>query len=178
MISTHELSLIEQSPSAQVVVLNGCDWASGSPSGFEIDLLGPEEAFSSDVRAAILGGRRQILFVEGDADSLDNRLYSLLFPSVTVICREGYRNVIDGVKGLRGAQQLHWVEAWGVIDRDNRSPSEVTEMQAEGIFPLSLLQTQEPELELKISRKVSGAVSDCSSSSCLAALLWSSLRVC
>src|SRR4029077_4548044 len=99
IISTHELSLIEQSPAARISILNGCQWDGGGPNGFDIDLLEPGEDFPSDVRLAILGGRRKILFVEGDARSLDNRLYSLLFPSVTVICREGVRNVVNGVNG-------------------------------------------------------------------------------
>jgi hypothetical protein len=55
-----------------------------------------------------------MIFVEGTAQSLDAPLYSLLFPQVSVVPKDGCRDVEHAVRGLRGAGDIHWVSAWGM----------------------------------------------------------------
>ncbi len=78
-----------------------------------------------------------MLFVEGTARSLDVPLYSLLFPQVSVVPKEGCRDVEQAVRGLRGVDNIHWVSAWGIIDSDQRSSEDVIRLKGAGIWVLS-----------------------------------------
>ncbi len=46
--------------------------------------------------------------------------------------------VQKAVLGLRGSQDIHHVEAFGLIDRDNRNDEEVEELVEKGIFALNV----------------------------------------
>ena len=86
-----------------------------------------------DIAAAILGSRRKLLFIEGDSASLDIQLYHLIFPDISThpvgSCVEVERNV----RGLRVAENMHWVSAFGIIDNDQRSEEECRELLDQGI---------------------------------------------
>jgi hypothetical protein len=89
-----------------------------------------------DVRKAVLGSRRQIIFIEGDDASPDRRLYQLIFENATTVPKGSCSDVIHAVDGIRGAGDLHWVQAFGLIDRDNRTPDEVAALEQKGVFAL------------------------------------------
>jgi hypothetical protein len=89
------------------------------------------------LKGDILGSRRKMIFVEGTAQSLDVPLYSLLFPHVSVISKEGCRDVEHAVRGLRGVGDIHWVSAWGIIDNDQRSAADVIRLKDAGVWALS-----------------------------------------
>ena len=97
------------------------------PPGAEID-----EALKRD----LLGARRKMLFVEGTTRSLDAPLYSLLFPQVSVIPKESCRDVEQAVRGLRGAPEMHWIAAWGIVDNDQRPAEDITRLHAAGVWAL------------------------------------------
>lgn len=40
------------------------------------------------------------------------------------------------VKGIRESEENHWISAFGIIDRDNRSDDECEQLYSEGIIPL------------------------------------------
>jgi hypothetical protein len=50
----------------------------------------------------------------------------LLFPEISVIPKNNCRDVEHAVRGLRGAPQMHWIAAWGVVDNDQRSSDDPT----------------------------------------------------
>ena len=89
------------------------------------------------MKADLLGARRKIIFVEGKASSLDAPLYSLLFPGVSVLPKESCKDVEHAVHGLKGVTGLHWVQACGIIDNDQRSPEEVARLRSHGVWALS-----------------------------------------
>lgn len=75
--------------------------------------------------------------MEGTASSLDAPLYSLLFPGVSILPKDSCKDVEHAVQGLRGLTGLHWVQAWGIVDNDQRSPEEVTRLRTFGVWALS-----------------------------------------
>jgi len=83
------------------------------------------------------GARRKILFVEGGAQSLDRPLYGILFPEVSVVSKEGCRDVEYAVRGLRDASDLHWISAWGIIDNDRRSAENIASLKEAGVWALA-----------------------------------------
>jgi hypothetical protein len=99
--------------------------------------VAPGVAIDDNLKRDLLGARRKMLFVEGTAQSLDTPLYSLLFPEVSVIPKEGCREVEHAVKGLRGAPDMHWIAAWGIVDNDQRSSDDIARLQEAGVWALS-----------------------------------------
>ena len=136
IISTHDLALPVAAQEAQVLLPRSCNWNGENPQSWEIDLLPAGDTLPDDLRAAILGSRRKILFVEGNRASLDLAIYGALFPGVSVISKGGCSEVIRAVEGLRSQSDLHWVSAYGLVDRDNRSDEELVELQERNIHGL------------------------------------------
>jgi ABC-type ATPase involved in cell division len=134
VISTHDVSLPLDSPEATTLILRACEWQGQQAVRWDVDLLEPEAPLSDEVRLAILGARKKILFVEGTNDSLDRHIYSLLFPSISVKPCGSCHEVERAVGGLRAADGLHWVTAYGLIDKDDRTPEQVAERAAQGVF--------------------------------------------
>lgn len=137
IVSTHELMLPLDTPSASTLLVRGCEYAGQAVKSWSIDLLDPGTEIDELLKADLLGARRKIVFVEGKASSLDAPLYSLLFPGVSVLPKESCKDVEHAVQGLKGVTGLHWVQAWGIIDHDQRSPEEVVRLRALGVWALS-----------------------------------------
>lgn len=136
VISTHEVSLPADSPDSSTLLLRACAWGEETAAGWDADLLTPDAAVPDDVRLAILGARRKILFVEGQHDSLDKHIYSILFPSVSVRPSGNCTEVTRAVTGIRGSQDLHWVRAFGLVDRDDRDQAAVGALAAQNVYAL------------------------------------------
>lgn len=136
VVSTHDVSLPMDYRQSKTVVLSGCTFASQQAQSWEVGLIPPGSAIGEQVRRDVLGGRRQVLFVEGTPESLDKPLYDLLFPHMSVVAKESSRDVIQAVRGIRASGQLHWVKAVGIIDGDGRSETNRERLADEGIFAL------------------------------------------
>ena len=81
--------------------------------------------------------------MEGDSDnSLDFPLYTSLFPDISVISKGGCEEVQKAVLGLRDSQNIHDVEAFGLIDRDNRSCEHVKKLAKKGVFALKVYSAE------------------------------------
>ena len=137
VVSTHEVALPLADPEAPVLVLRSCSWSGNSAEAWDAELLEGEFDLPEDLKRAILGSRRKILFVEGKPQGIDANVYGILFPNVSVIPVGDCDQVIDAVTGLRNSVQLHDVEGFGLIDADNRSDDDVMELSHRGIYSLS-----------------------------------------
>ena len=102
----------------------------------------------------LLGSRRKIIFVEGTARSLDAPLYSLLFPQVSVIPKDNCRDVEYAVRGLRSAEGMHWIAAWGIVDNDQRSPNDISRLRAAGVWALTHYSVESLYYHPKIIERV------------------------
>lgn len=159
VIATHEVGLPLDFPESRVLLVRECHFADGSAMTWTADLLEPPHPIDKQLQRDILGSRRKILFVEGRANaSLDHPLYGLLFPNVSIVSKGGQGDVIRSVKGLRGASDLTWIEAFGIVDRDNRSEEEVATLRDEGIFALDWYSVESiyyhPELQLGVAKRL------------------------
>ncbi len=138
IVSTHELSLPVAAKDARVLLPRGCEWSGESVHSWTLDVLTAGAELPDDLRHSILGSRRKILFVEGEHSSLDLPVYEALFNDVSVVPKGGCSEVIRAVKGLRSAESLHWVEATGLIDRDDREEKELSSLRDGGIHGLNV----------------------------------------
>ena len=137
IVSTHEIALPMANTEAAVLVVRSCQWAGDRASAWDAKLIGKDANLPEDVKRAILGSRKRILFVEGQPQSLDVQLYSALFPGISVIPVGGCDDVIKAVEGMCDSRDLHDVEAFGLIDGDNRSSDDVSRLNQKGIYALN-----------------------------------------
>ena len=142
VVSTHEIALPVANPEARVLMVRSCKWSDDMATAWDAELLEPNVGLPEDLKRAILGSRKRILFVEGDSNSLDLPLYNALFPETSVVPKGSCSDVQRAVSGLRGSQELHHVEAFGLIDRDDRDEESVRQLAENGVFALDVYSVE------------------------------------
>ncbi len=144
VVLTHDLELAASvgAERGTSLVLTDCVWAGSIVSAWDLFEVGASSAVPETAQRAILGGRKDILFIEGDASSVDIRLYALLFPHWTLSPAGGADSVIRSVTGLAASQNHHWVRARGVVDGDGRSPAERLSLAQRGVLPLPVSEVE------------------------------------
>ena len=146
VVSTHEIALPVANPKARVLMVRSCRWNDengDTPDAWDVEILEPSaDDLPEDLKRAILGARRRILFVEGTLNSLDSPLYDALFPGLSVIPMGGCREVERAVKGLRETRNHHHTEAFGLIDRDDRTEEDVGRLARDGVFALDVCSAE------------------------------------
>lgn len=138
VISSHELNLALAAPAARILLPRSCRWEGEAAVSWSVDLLDSGGELPDDLKLAVLGSRRRILFVEGDPWSRDQPLYAALFPEISIVPVRSCGEVIRSVKGLRGSEKLHWITAYGLIDRDDRNAKDIQELAQRGVFALDV----------------------------------------
>ena len=158
VISTHEIGLPADFPESKSLLLRECEFSGGQATAWDADLLEAGESLDEQLQRDVLGARRRILFVEGRTNtSLDQPLYGLLFPDLSVVPKGGQGQVLHFVRGIRGARHIAWVDAFGIVDRDNRGDDEVTALREEGVYALPWYSVESiyyhPHLQVAIARR-------------------------
>ena len=139
VISTHEIDLPIADPEARVLILRSCTWDKDKALAWDVDRLPENSELPEDLKQAILGSRKRILFVEGDnTGSLDHALYDALFPDILIKPRGSFSKVQKAVDGIRNSEDYHHIEAFGLIDRDSRSDEEVEKLTKDSVFALTV----------------------------------------
>lgn len=133
IVSTHLLDLASQEENATIVLVRGCNWTNETVENWDLNILLQPEEIPESLRNDLYGARRKLLFIEGASTSLDQPLYSLLFPHVSIRTKETCTEVIRAVTGLRASEQLHHASAFGMIDGDGMSQTQAEEYRGQHI---------------------------------------------
>lgn len=143
IVSTHEIALPGANPEARVLMLRSCQWSEDAvPITWDFEILETDANLPEDLKRAILGARRRVLFVEGNSNSLDLPLYNALFPDLSVISMGSCGEIMKAVKGLRQTRAHHHTEAFGLIDKDDRTEDEIVKLAKENIFAMSVYSAE------------------------------------
>ena len=144
IISTHEIALPVANPEARVLMLRSCQWHGSQCVAWDADVLEPNAELPEDLKLAILGSRKKILFVEGKPGGPDFSLYTTLFPELSVVPKDSCEDVQKAVLGWQGTQGIHpvHVEVFGLIDRDNRMEEDVEKLAEKGVFALKVYSVE------------------------------------
>jgi ABC-type lipoprotein export system ATPase subunit len=154
VVSTHEVMLPLDNPGAQTLLIRGCAYSNSSVTAWDSDLILPGTEIDDDLKKDILGSRRNLLFIEGNENSLDKPLYSLVFPDVSVVAKSGCRDVEHAVSSIRDANDLHWLNAFGIIDNDRRTETDILQLQQKGIYALSVFSVESIYYHPEVQRRV------------------------
>lgn len=107
-----------------------------------------------DLLFEILGSRKNVLFVEGEMNSYDTKLYRLLYPNFHVVPCGSCFQVISRTKAFRNVETLHHFSVYGIIDRDFRSPREIEKYKEDNIYVLAVAEIENLFLTEEIVRFV------------------------
>lgn len=133
VVSTHDITLPHDQEKSGALLLREY---SHQPRNWTADHVESVEEMDEDIALAVLGSRKSLLFVEGRNSSLDLQLYQILYPSHSIKPLGSCVDVERVVSGIRASEHNHWISAFGIIDRDNRSDEECEKFQENGIIPL------------------------------------------
>ena len=107
---------------------NTCIWIKSFDSerrAWDYDIVSPGTS-SGEMMVEFAGSRRPVLFIEGDArHSIDMRLYSLVFPDMTVRPLGSCNKVIETTRSFNDQKSMHHLSSCGIVDRDRRTDQEV-----------------------------------------------------
>ena len=138
VVSSHDVLLIERLCPTHVIHIRNSTVTNINPEHriFDARVIDDIESVPDDLRTALLGSRREILFVEGEGGSRDLALYSHVYEGVKVAPRGGHGKVQEAVGALKGLVEEHWIIPYGIIDGDGRSPEERATLATKNIFAL------------------------------------------
>lgn len=168
VVSTHDVMMPLDNPSARTLLLRGCTY-NGLEKGsvvatYEVDLVSSASEIDDDLKRDILGARRKILFVEGTETSLDKPLYTLLFPDVSIIAKGSCREVERAVSSIRGARDLHWLDAFGLVDNDRRPEAEIERLRKGGTYATAVFSVEglyyHPDIQRRVAKRHANTTGD------------------
>jgi len=136
VISTHDVHLPIDYYDASVLLVRDCQWEGKNIKYWDADLVTNTDNIPSSIKEQILGSKRNILFVEGNEASLDKQIYQLIFPTLTVISLGSCKEVERAVEGIIETDSLHWINAYGLVDKDDRTDAQIQNLQSKGIAAL------------------------------------------
>lgn len=90
----------------------------------------------------ILGNRNNVLFVEGEKNSYDTQLYTILYPRYHIIPCGSCSQVIERTKAFKNNPTLHNCMVYGIVDRDYRSDYEIEKFKEDNIFVLNVAEIE------------------------------------
>jgi hypothetical protein len=128
---THDLDFAASRVAAKKVWLESYDGAR-----WEWQEVKEAEGIPEQLYLEILGGRKPVLFCEGDKGSLDYLLFQKAYPGFTVApCGSAY-GVVQATRSFAALEHLHNLACCGVVDRDFRGDDEVDWLEGRGVYVL------------------------------------------
>lgn len=102
---------------------------------WDYELIENNKSLPEELYMEMLGSRKPILFIEGtDNASIDNKLYSRVFPDYMVKPMGGCQKVIETTKAFNQLKDFHTLESMGIVDRDRRTEGEIRYLNEQHIF--------------------------------------------
>lgn len=110
------------------------------PINWDIESI-PENEIPENLLMKLLGSRKRILFCEGKLNSLDIKIFEILFPNYTITPLESCTDVINYVRSFNKIPNRN-VEAIGFIDRDFRTQEQLTKLETENVYSYSVAEIE------------------------------------
>lgn len=126
------------------------------PEAWDYKKVTDADFATDDLSIELLGSRRPVLFIEGDAlHSIDYRMYSALFPEYAVRPVGSCDKVIESTRTFASFKEMHRMESRGIVDRDRRSGPEVEYLRSKGVMVPEVAEVENIFLDLGVVREMS-----------------------
>jgi len=160
IVSTHDVFLPIDNKDSTTLLIRDCTWNGKNIQSWDADLITNSVNIPDIVKQEILGSKRKILFVEGEARSLDRQIYQLIYPTVTVHPLGSCGQVEKAVEGILNTEELHWLDAYGLIDADDRTEEQIQSIKEKGIVALSCYSVESLYYNVEVIRFVAKRYSE------------------
>lgn len=142
---THDLDFAVTRPSSAKYFVRSYTPQQPNPSvseSWEIAPLPEGTGLPEHVVAELVGNRKPVLFVEGDAGSIDVTVYRHVYDKFTVLPIGSCEGVVHSVASYNRSPALHHVAARGVMDADDRTTTDIATLAATGVFVLPVAEVE------------------------------------
>ncbi|WP_337874355.1 DUF4435 domain-containing protein [Exiguobacterium sp.] len=124
----------EQAKKLWVKEFDGTSW--------KLEFVNSDSSLPEQCILDILGNRKNTIFVEGTAESYDTSIYREIYKDYYIVPCGSSLNVIDYTKAMNSNNQMHHLEAYGIIDRDFRDDAEIRYLATQSIYVLEISEVE------------------------------------
>lgn len=100
-----------------------------------------ESSIPEELLLKLLGSRKKILFCEGKKESLDSKIFEVLFPEYTIMSLQSCKDVINYTRAFNKIPNKY-VEAYGIIDRDFRTEAQLKVLSEYNIYSYDVSEVE------------------------------------
>ncbi len=126
------------------------------PSSWEIEDI-PTNSIPEPLILELIGSRKNILFCEGDKGSLDDKIYSILFPHLTITPVGSCLDVINHTRAFNRIETVN-IKAIGLIDSDHQPAERITPLAEDSVYSFSVAEVENILLDedflMNLSQKI------------------------
>jgi len=148
---THDFDFASSRIGSSLIQLNSFDGAN-----FDWIQVNNIEGISNILLYEILGSRTPILFIEGEDNSYDYELYSLVYPDFTIKTVGSCEKVISATKSFNNHHSLHNNKCFGIIDRDYKPDDFIAAYKDDCIYAPTVAEVENlflvPGVLLEVSK--------------------------
>lgn len=112
------------------------------PSNWEYIEIPIDNILPQELMVELIGSKKNILFCEGQKDSYDYKLYSILFKNFTIVPTGGHQKAIDYCKAFNENNSFFNLEAIAIIDKDFYEIEEITAWKRSKIYTLDVMEVE------------------------------------
>ena len=110
------------------------------PSKWNIEDI-QDNVIPEELLLKLLGSRKKILFCEGKRNSLDSKIFELLFEDYTITPVETCKDVINFTKAFNKIPNTV-AKAYGIIDRDFHSEDQLEKLKQQNVFSYGVAEIE------------------------------------
>ncbi len=133
---THDLDFATSRTTAKKIWIKSFTY----PDSWEIKDI-PTDEIPETLLFELLGSRKNILFCEGVKGSIDERVYSILFPELTIMPVGTCFDVINHTKAFNKLQNIN-TKAYGLIDSDHHDATRLVKLEEYDIFSFKVAEVE------------------------------------
>lgn len=101
-----------------------------------------EDDILEEIKIKLLGSRKNIIFVEGNKNSLDIKVYEKAYSDFLIIPVSSCKEVKKYVNAFSGNIGLHHLKCYGIIDKDRLNNEKIKELQKNNIYTLKVSEIE------------------------------------
>lgn len=113
-----------------------------------------DDTIPESLQIQILGNRQNVLFIEGESNSYDFKLYNILFNNYNVIPVNGCSKVIQYTTSTNENKKLNYITAKGIIDKDRLDKNQIENYKKKNIYIPKVTEIENIFLLPKVIEKV------------------------
>ena len=152
---THDIDFVSSRGEGTVVWVRDYDPARVE---WDYDILSPADGIPEDVYLSIIGARKPVLFIEGDGvNSIDAKLYPLVFKEYTVKSLGSCGRVIEATRAFNNLNGFHNLDSYGIVDRDRRDAHEVEYLRSRKVLVPDVAEIENILMLEEVVRTVASA---------------------